>query len=175
MQNSIRFHGIKWEWLRHGLYLGEMHSSRNIYGIINWAWYAAEESQYAMSANQIQPEIWLRLANDLISEETTTETSFLVFMFDVPDIFFRNASDILSLVSSKDFQLPEHFVFVGKFQAKICWPPKPACFIQVHSTYKSGQNLCRFLCQMPQPSQLTRILHHAWWQWLYHRPGWEKK
>ena len=73
-----------------------------------------------MSANQIQPEIWLRLANDLISQETTTETSFLVFMFDVPDIFFRNASDILSLVSSKDFQLPVHFVFVGKFQAKIC-------------------------------------------------------
>ena len=80
-QNSICFHGIKWVWLRHGLYLGEMHSSRNIHGIINWAWYAAEESQYAMSANQIHPEILLRLLDDLISEQNTTETSFLLHLF----------------------------------------------------------------------------------------------
>jgi len=30
-------------WLSHSLYFGEMHSSKNIHGITNWAWYAAEE------------------------------------------------------------------------------------------------------------------------------------
>lgn len=82
-----------------------------------------------MSGNQIQPEIWWHLANDLISEETRTETTlgavfFFQIMFDIPDISWEKTSISFQYI----------LYIVAKSRAKICWPPNH-CFFFFHVVY----------------------------------------